>query len=68
MKDGKNKKGTYKGNNGSEREGGHHRYCTAEKITMVWPRQEDASRENNPVALRPYSALADRAAAAGQRS
>jgi len=28
-----------KRNNGSEREAGHRRYHTAEKTTMVWPRQ-----------------------------
>ena len=38
IKDGKNKKCTYKGNNGSERGAGHHR---DEKITIVRPRQKD---------------------------
>jgi hypothetical protein len=34
---------TGKGNNGSEREAGHHR---EEKTAMVWPRQEDARGGN----------------------
>ena len=33
-----------KGNNGSEREAGHH---TEENATMVWPRQKDARGENS---------------------
>jgi hypothetical protein len=36
----------YKGNNGSEREAGHHR---EEKTTMVWPRQKDARGENTTI-------------------
>jgi hypothetical protein len=39
----KNKKCTYKGSNGSEREVGHHR---EEKTTMVWPYQKDVRGEN----------------------
>jgi hypothetical protein len=37
------KKLTYKGNNGSEREAKHH---TEEKTTMVWPCQNDDRGEN----------------------
>jgi hypothetical protein len=36
----------YKGNNGDEREAGHHR---EEKTTMVWPRQKDARGENTTI-------------------
>jgi hypothetical protein len=36
----------YKGNNGGEREAGHHR---EEKTTMVWPCQEDATGENTKI-------------------
>ena len=39
----------YKGNNGSEREAGHHRHHTEEKTTMVWPRQKDARGENSKI-------------------
>jgi len=39
IKDGKNKKRTYKGNNESEREAGHHAYYRAEKTAMVWTRK-----------------------------
>jgi len=46
MRDGKDKKWTYKGNNLSEREAGIHRYSRAEKTKMVWPRLEDARGEN----------------------
>ena len=46
IKDGKNKKRTYKGNNGSEREAGHHRQ---EKTTMVWPHQKDARGEKTKI-------------------
>ena len=28
---------------------GHHRYHRAEKTTMVWPRQKDASGENTKI-------------------
>jgi hypothetical protein len=42
----KKKERKYKGNNGGEREAGHHRHRTEEKTTMVWPRQEDARGEN----------------------
>jgi hypothetical protein len=31
-------KWVYKGNNGSEKEAGHHRHHTEEKTTVVWPR------------------------------
>ena len=48
-RDGKNKKWKHKGNNGSEREAGHHRYHRAEKIKMVWPRQKDAIGENTKI-------------------
>jgi hypothetical protein len=48
IKDGKNKDLTYKGNNGGEREAGHHR---EEKTTMVWPRQKDARGENNKLIM-----------------
>jgi hypothetical protein len=34
----KNNKGTYKGNNGSEREAGHYRHHREEKAPVVWPR------------------------------
>ena len=37
MEDGKNKKWTYKGNNGSERATRHNRPHREEKTTMVWP-------------------------------
>ena len=40
---------TYKGNNGSEREAGNHRYYRAEKTTMVWPHQKDARWENTKI-------------------
>ena len=43
-KDGKNKKWKYKGNNGGEREAGHHR---EEKTSMVWPCQKDARGKNS---------------------
>jgi hypothetical protein len=46
IKDGKNKERTYKGNNGGEREAGHHRHHTEEKTTMVWPCQKDVRGEN----------------------
>jgi hypothetical protein len=36
----------YKGNNGREREAGHH---TEEKTTMVWPRQKDDRGENTKI-------------------
>ena len=49
FKDGKNKKWTYKGNNGSEREAGHHRYNREDKTTMVWPRQKDARGQNTKI-------------------
>jgi len=39
----------YKGNHGSEREAGHHRYHREEKTTMVWPRQKDARGENTKI-------------------
>ena len=42
-------KWTYKGNNGSEREAGHHRYYGAEKTTVVWPRQNDARGQNTKI-------------------
>ena len=42
IKDRKNKKLTYKGNNGSEREAGHYRHHRKEKAPVVWPRQKDA--------------------------
>ena len=45
----KNKEWTYEGNNGSEREAGHHRYYTAEKTTIVWPRQKDARGKNTKI-------------------
>jgi len=35
-----------KGNNGSEREAGHHRHHREEKTIMVWPHQKDARGEN----------------------
>jgi hypothetical protein len=35
-----------KGNNGSEREAGHHRHHREEKTTMAWPRQKDTRGEN----------------------
>jgi hypothetical protein len=38
IKDGKNKKLTYKGNNGSEREAGYYRHHREEKAPVVWPR------------------------------
>jgi len=37
------------GNNGSEREAGHHRYHRAEKTTMIWPRQKDVRGENTKI-------------------
>ena len=43
------KKRTYKGNNGSEKEAGHHRHHREEKTEMVWPRQKDARGENNKI-------------------
>ena len=46
IKDGKNKKWTYKGNHGSEREAGHHR---EEKTTMVWPCQKDPRGQNTKI-------------------
>jgi hypothetical protein len=49
IKDGKNKKWTYKGNNGGEREAGHHRHHRKEKTIMVWPRQKDAREENTKI-------------------
>jgi len=39
----------YKGNNGSEREAGHHRHHREEKTTIVWPRQKDARGENTKI-------------------
>ena len=42
IKDVKKKKLIYKGNNGSEREDGHHRRHTAEKTAIIWPHQKDA--------------------------
>src|SRR5215510_6391069 len=36
----------YKGNNGGEREAGHHRHNRKENTTMVWPRKKDARRED----------------------
>jgi len=38
IKDRKNKKLTYKGYNGSEREAGHYRPHREEKAPVVWPR------------------------------
>ena len=38
-----------KGNNGSEREAGHHRHHREEKTTIVWPRQKDAREENTKI-------------------
>ena len=38
IKDRKNKKWTYKGNNGSEREAGHYRNYREVKAPVVWPR------------------------------
>jgi hypothetical protein len=38
IKDRKNKKQLYKGNNGCEREAGHYRHHREEKAAMVWPR------------------------------
>jgi hypothetical protein len=49
IKDGKNKKLIYKGNNGSESDIGHHRHHKEEKITMVWPRQKDVRGENTKI-------------------
>ena len=40
---------TYKGNNGSEREAGHHTHHREEKTTMVWPRQKDDREENKKI-------------------
>jgi hypothetical protein len=37
---------TYKGNNGGEREAGHHRHHREEKTIMVWPRQDDSQEQN----------------------
>jgi len=47
IKDRKNKKWTYKGNNGSERQAGHCRHHREEKAPVVWPHQKDARRETN---------------------
>jgi hypothetical protein len=38
IKDGKNKKWIYKGNNGSEREAGYYRHHREEKAPVIWPR------------------------------
>jgi hypothetical protein len=40
---------TYIRNSGSEREGGHHRYHSAEKTTIVWPRQKDTTGQNTKI-------------------
>ena len=40
---------TYKGYNGSEREGGHHRYHRAEKTTKVWSRQKNIRGQNTKI-------------------
>jgi len=37
------------GNNGSEREAGHHGHHREEKTAMVWPRQKDARGENTKI-------------------
>jgi hypothetical protein len=42
----RNKEWTYKGNNESERDDGHHRHHREEKTIMVWPRQKDVRGEN----------------------
>ena len=34
------------GNDGSDKEAGHHTYHREENTTMVWPRQKDARGEN----------------------
>jgi len=49
IKDGKNKKWTDKGNNGSEIEAGYRRHHREEKTTMVWPHQKDARGENTKI-------------------
>ena len=49
------KKRTYKGNNGSEREAGHHRHHREEKTEMVWPSEKDARRENNKINCEIYT-------------
>jgi hypothetical protein len=37
------------GNNGGEREVGHHRHHREDKTTMLWPRQKDARGENTKI-------------------
>ena len=51
IKDGKNKKWTYEGNNGIEREARHHRHQKEEKTTMVWPCQKDARGKKTKVIM-----------------
>jgi hypothetical protein len=38
-----------KGNNGDEREVGHHIHHPEEKTTLVWPSQKDARGQNTKI-------------------